>query len=96
MCSPKIPVRFEFQCNGGSMVLLAGSFSNWKPLTMTKSSIKENLFWIDVSLSPGIYSYKFIDNGKWVLAPGSPTIKDLDGNENNLIHVKSYQSISSG
>lgn len=44
-------------------VCLAGSFNNWKPVTMTKQ--KSGQYVRIMKLAAGAYEYKFIVDGVW-------------------------------
>lgn len=43
-------------------------------------------------LSPHVYQYKFIVDGKWVVDPSSPLADDGFGGKNNTIEVKPYEA----
>ncbi len=48
-------------------VLLAGDFTDWKPLPMKKQ--KGGGFVADVEVPAGTYQYKFILDGRWQADP---------------------------
>jgi len=49
-------------------VLLAGDFTNWNPLPMTKNN---GMFHTSVKLPPGEYRYKFVVDGIWHSDPAA-------------------------
>lgn len=57
--------------DGGREVLLAGDFSEWKPVKMTKQ--KDGTFVSSVPLAPGSHEYKFIIDGQWITDPDHGT-----------------------
>jgi len=61
-------VRFSFQCTSGAeKVHLAGSFSQWKPLTMRRQ--KNGSFALTVAVPAGTLEYRFIVDGNWITDP---------------------------
>lgn len=77
----KSRVVLTVQADPGSTVFLAGSFNAWDPAG-TKMVDKDGngLYSVSVSLSPGIYEYKFVINGEWTLDPDP----DRDWTQNGL------------
>ena len=70
---------------GGNDVKITGSFSDWKiQFQMTKDP-KDQTFKCQLPLASGIYQYKFIVDNVWKYSNNYPTIKDGDGNINNLL-----------
>jgi hypothetical protein len=69
-------------------VALSGSFNEW--------SQSQHLFgregdeWVcRLDLDPGVYTYKFVVDGNWLLDPSNPsTQEDEAGNVNNVLEVK--------
>ncbi len=63
-------IVLTISAESGSKVYLAGSFNNWNEteLQMTEKG-STGVFSTSVTLAPGIYEYKFIINGVWVLDP---------------------------
>lgn len=70
------------------VVALAGSFNNW--------SQSQHLFgreggeWVcRLDLDPGVYTYKLVVDGNWMLDPANPsTQEDEAGNVNNVVEVR--------
>ncbi|KNC53191.1 fructose-2,6-bisphosphate 2-phosphatase [Thecamonas trahens ATCC 50062] len=83
-----VRVPFYFPADAKSNVadvVLAGSFDGWSgriPLTLEGRHYETSL-----TLRPGIYSYKFVVNGKWTLAPHQATVVDENGHVNHCISV---------
>src|SRR5262249_5954544 len=68
-------------------VEVAGEFSNWKILPMTKDDAGN---WSKtLSLKPGVYAYKFVINGEWKLDPKNPARKSVNDIENSALTVGS-------
>ena len=76
-------------------VLLVGSFNDWAEedgiaLDFCPDS---NTFTALVHITPGTYTYKFIVDGEWQLAPGFPTLPDALGVLNNVITVVGHDAV---
>jgi chromosome partitioning protein len=78
---------FTYQDPSAREVFVAGDFSNWKKISMTKVG-SGGSFTAFVYLAPGKYAYKFYVDGKWVLDAANPHKKnDGVGHVNSLITV---------
>lgn len=87
------PFHFHFKVmlhtivwpHGGSLVQLAGSFTNWEPQDMKfDGATGYHTFSLDVV--PGnTYQYKFIIDGKWCLDQDIPLVTAEDGHQNHQI-----------
>jgi len=61
-------IRFSFRSpNDAQKVLVAGSFSQWKPLTMKRQ--KDGSFALTVTVPSGTHEYRFIVDGSWTTDP---------------------------
>ncbi|OGS45430.1 MAG: hypothetical protein A3J79_12955, partial [Elusimicrobia bacterium RIFOXYB2_FULL_62_6] len=60
---------FEFRNASAKSVHLAGSFTKWKELRMTR---KSGVWKTEVYILPGNYLYHFVVDGKKTLDPGKP------------------------
>jgi hypothetical protein len=71
-----------------SLVVLTGTFNNWHQSQLLFA--REGDEWVcRVDLDPGVYQYKFIVDGDWLIDPSNPdTAEDEAGNVNNVIEVK--------
>ena len=91
-------ISTSFEWNGGSCcavekVQLAGSFTQWKPVEMEKTSDNEK--WaLKLDLPPGEYEFKFVVDGNWVIDEDQPTKLSEVGTLNNVIVVKNESSSS--
>ncbi|HEX7957666.1 MAG TPA: glycogen-binding domain-containing protein, partial [Pyrinomonadaceae bacterium] len=71
-----------------SVVVLAGSFNGWNQSQLLFG--REGGEWVcRIDLDPGVYQYKLIVDGDWLLDPSNPdTAEDEAGNVNNVLEVK--------
>ena len=71
-------VTFRYK-GSGTNVYLAGSFNNWSTSAnkMTKSG---GVFSTTVTLSPGVYEYKFVVDGEWITDPYNALVGGYDSN----------------
>jgi len=89
--SPSLKGNTTFRLKGhadASVVALSGSFNNWNQSQLLFG--REGDDWVcRIDLDPGVYTYKFIVDGNWLLDPSNPdTQEDEAGNVNNVIEVK--------
>ena len=70
---------------GGNVVKLTGSFSDWKIQYQMTKDPSDNLFKLKLPLNNDIYQYKFIVDGNWKFSKYYPTIDDGNGNINNIL-----------
>jgi hypothetical protein len=70
------------------VVALAGSFNEWSQSRHLFG--REGGEWVcRLDLDPGVYTYKFVVDGNWLLDPANPaTQEDEAGNVNNVLEVK--------
>ncbi|HEX8354121.1 MAG TPA: DUF3471 domain-containing protein [Pyrinomonadaceae bacterium] len=88
---PSLKGNTTFRLKGhadASVVVLTGSFNNWSQSQLLFA--REGDEWVcRVDLDPGVYRYKFIVDGDWLLDPSNPdTAEDEAGNLNNVLEVK--------
>ena len=61
-------IRFSLRIPGSANeVLVAGSFSQWKPLAMKR--LKDGSFALTTSVPAGTHEYRFIVDGNWTTDP---------------------------
>src|ERR1044071_5170303 len=89
--APSLKGNTTFRLKGyadASLVVLTGTFNNWNQSQLLFA--REGDAWVcRVDLDPGVYQYKFIVDGDWLLDPSNPdTAEDEAGNVNNVIEVK--------
>ncbi len=63
--SGKKPVRFTLKHPVAQKVSLAGVFNNWEPNQINLEQRADHTWQTEVHLSPGIYEYRYIVDGKW-------------------------------
>jgi hypothetical protein len=88
---PSLKGNTTFRLKGyaeASIVVLTGSFNEWNQSQLVFG--REGGEWVcRVDLDPGVYHYKFIVDGNWLLDPSNPeTFEDEAGNINNVIEIK--------
>lgn len=89
--APSLKGNTTFRLKGhadASVVALAGSFNDWNQSQLLFG--REGGEWVcRVELEPGVYRYKFVVDGDWLLDPSNPeTAEDEAGNVNNVLEVK--------
>lgn len=89
-----VPATFTYTDPEAKNVEVAGEFSNWKMLPLTKDSAGN---WTKtLHLKPGTYAYKFIINGEWKFDPKNPARKTVNDIENSSITVGAVSSNTAG
>lgn len=88
---PSLKGNTTFRLKGypeASLVVLTGTFNDWNQSQLLFA--REGDAWVcRVELDPGVYRYKFVVDGDWLLDPSNPdTAEDEAGNVNNVIEVK--------
>jgi hypothetical protein len=88
---PSLKGNTTFRLKGyadASVVVLAGSFNGWNQSQLLFG--REGDEWVcRIDLDPGVYQYKFVVDGNWLLDPSNPeTVEDDAGNVNNVLEVK--------
>ncbi|MFL6257316.1 MAG: glycogen-binding domain-containing protein [Pyrinomonadaceae bacterium] len=88
---PSLKGNITFRLKGhadASLVVLTGTFNAWNQSQLLFG--REGDEWVcRIDLDPGVYQYKLIVDGDWLLDPSNPdTAEDEAGNVNNVIEVK--------
>ena len=88
---PSLKGNTTFRLKGyadADVVVLTGSFNNWNQSQLLFG--REGGDWVcRIDLDPGVYQYKFIVDGNWLLDPANPdTAEDEAGNVNNVLEIK--------
>jgi hypothetical protein len=88
---PSLKGNTTFRLKGhddASVVVLTGTFNEWNQSQLLFG--REGNEWVcRIDLDPGVYRYKFIVDGDWLLDPSNPdTAEDEAGNINNVLEVK--------
>ena len=85
---------FTYQAAPGvSEVFVSGSFNNWAKDAASADAMSDpdgdNLWSVVIHLSPGIYPYKFVVDGDWIMDPANPNQADDGyGGFNSVITVE--------
>ncbi|MBC7929585.1 MAG: DUF3471 domain-containing protein [Rubrivivax sp.] len=87
---PSLKGHVVFRLKGhadASVVALAGTFNNWSQSQFLFG--REGDEWVcRIDLDPGVYRYKLIVDGNWLLDPSnSATVEDEAGNVNNVLDI---------
>src|SRR6266446_4831901 len=77
LAADEVTVTFKYSNPNAKSVGVAGEFSDWGTLPMTKD---ESGAWSRTfQLKPGTYAYKFVVNGTdWVFDPNNPARKSVN------------------
>ncbi len=82
-------VLFVQPLSVAQQVEVAGSFNKWNPrLTVMKRNEELGIFELHLKLEPGVYEYKLVLDGRWVLDPYNQTLAENGvGSMNNAVRV---------
>jgi 1,4-alpha-glucan branching enzyme len=64
-------VHFEFHDPGAHDVCLAGTFNDWHPSATPMVNMGYGRWAKELTLTPGVYEYLFVVNGRWLPDPGA-------------------------
>jgi len=71
---------------GGQVEAVGDAVGGWELHVPLVFSVKEKKWLLEVwGLQPGVHSYKFQVDGRWMVDVAQPTIIDSFGNQNNVI-----------
>ena len=76
---------FKYTNPDAKTVSVAGEFSNWSELPMSKDD--SGTWSRTVRLKPGYYGYKLVVDGEWLLDPGNPARKTINDLEDSAVSV---------
>lgn len=82
--------RFVYIDKEAKSVSVAGDFSDWKPIELTKQNLNGDQVWTGlVAMDRGEHRYMFVKNGEqWVTDPLAPVQQDDGfGNKNAVIYL---------
>lgn len=69
-------------------VQFAGDFNNWNPKETPLMQLQQGVWQADLFLEPGIYPYKVVANGNWLLDPFNPdSVNNNMGGYNSVMRV---------
>ncbi|MBI4845584.1 MAG: AAA family ATPase [Candidatus Omnitrophica bacterium] len=83
---------FSYTIANAESVEVIGDFNNWVSSLKSRMERAQAGNWQKfIALNPGVYRYKFIVDGRWVLDPANPRSQiDDTGNVNSVIEVLEY------
>lgn len=64
-------VTFNLLAPEAGRVALAGDFNDWDPMRHPMKKDKKGVWKVSLTLTPGMYQYKFFVDGAWYNDPGS-------------------------
>ena len=81
--SPEIhgtSVTFRYENSSAKSVYIAGSMNGWSTSANKLTKGSDGIWTTTMTLSEGVYEYKFVVDGDWVLDPKNGLIGGYDGN----------------
>ncbi|VDP73720.1 unnamed protein product [Echinostoma caproni] len=81
----KCPTVFRWN-GGGRDIYISGTFNNWEtriPMVKRSSGV-----YVIIDCTPGTHEYKYFIDGAWYHDPTKPTVDNIMGTKNNVVHVK--------
>jgi hypothetical protein len=83
-------VRFFYPGVPGHIVALAGVFNDWDPAHNPMTYCRENQnYSCFLELPAGVYEYKLVADGQWMIDEGNPNFVSNDfGTLNSIVTVK--------
>lgn len=79
-----IEVNFVLNYPQAKVVQIAGDFTQWQPVMLTK---KDGFWQISLKLKPGEYKYIYIIDGQPYLDPQRNVVEDIFGTKNSVICI---------
>ncbi len=71
-------------------VYLSGDFNEWSPKKKRMSKYRDGTFRAKVALKPGVYQYKFVADGVWMIDPEAlEQASDPFGGVNSVVRILS-------
>jgi hypothetical protein len=70
--SSNASVRFVYVAPGAAKVSVVGDFNQWNASAMPLRRLSDGTWIVDVPLSPGVYAYAFLVDGKIEVDPVAP------------------------
>jgi hypothetical protein len=87
--APPVYVQFRLETQGAASVVLAGSFTGWRPAHEMRETAP-GIWSILLPLEPGVHDYAFVvDGDRWVADPHALQIDDGFGGSNSRIALPS-------
>ena len=87
--SARSEATFTYAAAPGHSVVLAGVFNDWDSAgTVMDYDAKKSVYRCVLELAPGIYEYKLVVDGEWLLDDSNPNFVSNDfGTLNSVIKV---------
>jgi 1,4-alpha-glucan branching enzyme len=85
----EIDDTFQYASATAKTVTVAGEFSNWSELPMTRDN--SGTWSRTLHLKPGYYGYKLVVDGEWVLDPTNPSRKTVNDIEDSAVSIGGVQ-----
>ncbi len=83
-------IRLELTRPQVREVFVAGSFNDWQLTATPLKSAGDGRWFVELSLPPGRYEYRFIADGEWVDDPGAKEfVPNPHGGANAVLNVPS-------
>jgi len=90
-----IAVRLEFHDDRAKSVCIVGTFNNWDPKTMPMLTIGPGQWIKELALSPGIYEYQYVVDGRWINDPHAvKSTPNPFGGRNSVLVVEQHNTES--
>lgn len=86
----EVMLRFVYIDDEATSVAVAGDFSDWKPIGLSRQQVNGEQVWTGlVTMTRGEHNYMFVKNGdQWVTDPLAPVQRDDGfGNKNAVIYL---------
>jgi 1,4-alpha-glucan branching enzyme len=81
-------VHVEFAHPRASAVAIAGTFNDWRPEATPMISLGDGRWRKELALPPGVYEYRLVVDGEWMLDPqGQATVPNPFGGLNSVLKV---------
>ena len=91
-----IAVRLEFHNDNAQAVCIAGSFNEWNPKTTPMLTTGPGQWVKELALSPGIYEYQYVVDGRWINDPQAVKSKPNPYGGRNSVLVVEQNNTKSG
>jgi 1,4-alpha-glucan branching enzyme len=81
-------VHIEFNHASATTVSIAGTFNDWRPEATPMMLVGEGRWVKELVLSPGVYEYRLVVNGRWMPDPRvRETAPNPFGETNSVLKV---------
>ena len=91
----RITVRLEFNDNRARSVCIVGTFNDWDPKTTPMLTSGPGQWIMELTLSPGIYEYQYVVDGKWINDPHAvKSTPNPFGGRNSVLVVERHNTES--